>query len=668
MQDTLQDVIRRIQSGSQLTIEETLWIGLCGGLVFATLHLLTMLATRWGDRNATAKSLIFSILVHLSCSLGVVAFHPTPQVALPRDATLERMEVRQIVVDGEEHVPSEQQGNTPIDQRLTDPIEQQIARSEHMPLDLQPLELPERREFEETPLPTPDLPDLMDDPQPPPPVPKPDNLGDVGALTESARLLKVDDPTAEAQPDVSLPAMSAQRLRPTDPGQELETAVSRTSKPGAVDRIAPELDDRHMASIDAPSDTRSFLKRDDDERFLQRRSGPAPATVIPDEAGNDSPAPSETVSQGLPAASNFTRKMTRVLDAVDDGRVERIRPNRTPLAPSPESRGSAVVRDTGPIEIADLGPQPNLVRPNFDTIRKPEDVRVPSTYRLRNLERRREFARRFGGTEQSERAVEASLEWLARHQHPDGFWDADRFGAGQVAVDEAGVNRRNAGIHADSGVTALADARLSWERATRTKRGNTRQNVDRAIPVADFSKQTERTDISAETRPTTKSTYCHGMATYALAEAYGMQSDPTTGASNLRPMRSFKRSRVTFSRQCKIPTTAAGGMSKDQKGDMSIFGWQLMALKSAEIAGIPDSRRDALEVDGAVSERRAVIGVRSGGLAGYREDRAATHAGSMTAEALFCKQMLGLHPHAIPPACEAVGYLLQNIPASGAAN
>ena len=39
-------------------------------------HLITMLATRWGDRHIAFKSLIASILIHSVCLLGLEVFEP----------------------------------------------------------------------------------------------------------------------------------------------------------------------------------------------------------------------------------------------------------------------------------------------------------------------------------------------------------------------------------------------------------------------------------------------------------------------------------------------------------------------------------------------------------------------------------------------------------------
>jgi hypothetical protein len=111
---------------------------------------------------------------------------------------------------------------------------------------------------------------------------------------------------------------------------------------------------------------------------------------------------------------------------------------------------------------------------------------------------------------------------------------------------------------------------------------------------------------------------------------------------------------------------------KGYRGDMSMFGWQLMALKSARTAGldVPDEAFDRaidfLLVHGRAQRQRKQS--RYGGLAGYRiaVDRNGTETveppkPSMTAEALFCKQMLGIDRQH-PSYNEAVEYLLQNSP------
>ncbi|MCP4510985.1 MAG: hypothetical protein GY826_31825, partial [Fuerstiella sp.] len=101
-----------------------------------------------------------------------------------------------------------------------------------------------------------------------------------------------------------------------------------------------------------------------------------------------------------------------------------------------------------------------------------------------------------------------------------------------------------------------------------------------------------------------------------------------------------------------------------QEGDVSMFGWQMMSLKSAAIAGV--------SIDPTVRQRmiRFLDSVRQGnhgGLFGYRRsviiDGQETERVTpvMTAEALFCQQMLG-NPRESLASREAVQYLLRNRP------
>ena len=97
-------------------------------------------------------------------------------------------------------------------------------------------------------------------------------------------------------------------------------------------------------------------------------------------------------------------------------------------------------------------------------------------------------------------------------------------------------------------------------------------------------------------------------------------------------------------------------LPRQPEGDMSMFGWQLMAFRSAETAGITIPPEDSGTLVGFLQSRSRG---RSGGLAGYREKDPPSPA--MTAEALACKQLLGLRPDN-PMSAEAVDYLLQNRP------
>jgi hypothetical protein len=131
-----------------------------------------------------------------------------------------------------------------------------------------------------------------------------------------------------------------------------------------------------------------------------------------------------------------------------------------------------------------------------------------------------------------------------------------------------------------------------------------------------------------------------------------MQSDPTIDTGLRGPL--LRAIQYTLSTQ--NPDDGGWRYVKGQAGDMSIFGWQLMALKSAEIAGIKipdDAKRRMVQF---LSNRSYG---QDKGLASYREGEEVSV--SMTAEALFSRQMLGIK-RTDPASLEAVDYLMQNLP------
>jgi hypothetical protein len=95
-----------------------------------------------------------------------------------------------------------------------------------------------------------------------------------------------------------------------------------------------------------------------------------------------------------------------------------------------------------------------------------------------------------------------------------------------------------------------------------------------------------------------------------------------------------------------------------QGGDMSLFGWQLMALKSAQLGGVPIPVRVR---DRMVEFIKKNSRGDNGGLGAYRTTSPTTPA--MTAEALYCRQILGASRDSASSK-EAVAYLLsfRNLP------
>ncbi|MHB8901593.1 MAG: prenyltransferase/squalene oxidase repeat-containing protein [Thermoguttaceae bacterium] len=275
---------------------------------------------------------------------------------------------------------------------------------------------------------------------------------------------------------------------------------------------------------------------------------------------------------------------------------------------------------------------------------------VPRVYQWRVAANRPEIARLHGATGDSEAAVAAALKWLADNQEPDGRWNPARHGAGQE-LRVLGRDRFGAGADADTGISALALLAFLASGHTQCE-GDYRDQVGRGLEYL-LRSQAPDGNLGGKAR-TYAFMYCHAMATLALSEAYGMTGEPRLDGPVRRAVR--------YTVAAQNPTTGGWRYHIGDEGDTSQLGWQLMALKSAELAGVavpPSTRQAAIRFLGSVSSGR------SGGLAAYRPVEAPSR--SMTAEALACRYYLGIPPGPSIVA-EATEYLMAEVPGEGKAN
>lgn len=274
-------------------------------------------------------------------------------------------------------------------------------------------------------------------------------------------------------------------------------------------------------------------------------------------------------------------------------------------------------------------------------------VDVPDAYRLRVAADRADVARRRGGTGQTEAAVQAALRWLANNQSPDGRWNAKAHGAGREA-NISGRDRQGAGGSADNAMTGLALLAMLAGGHTHLD-GPYQKNVGRGI---DYLVESQADDGNLGGRAATfEFMYCHAMATCALSEAFGMTRDERLRAPVLRAIGYTVRAQDSI----------GGGWRyrPGDAGDTSQLGWQLMALKSAELAGVPISNTTR---QGVARYLQSVASGKHGGRASYRPGESPSRA--MSAEAIYCWQLLGL-PRQHPAENEAVEYLLDEMPGEG---
>jgi len=640
--------------------EELLWGMLIGAFLVSTIHLVTMFATRWGERRVTGKALLCSLMLHFAFAVGIMTVAPVP--GIPQgggtDQEEHRVVIRGVSTEPEARAPEPDAAQTPVWDRV--PAAKNVTKATGPVPQLPEMSAPDVHRVEQKTKPNdvkpPDLASLPDTLQPPPaPTHEEPAPSKQAAQTPEIEIPTSNSPTRADPAPPSIGTHTPSTDSKTNPAVARQPSELGTNSPTASKAAVanPTL----VASIAAPDARQAVVSETVPDSSLGGKPAPAPGPALPAEpATSRGPAlAGPGTAAGMGSGSGLAKPtiggpITPSNPEVGwQATVDRIRTNDLGAnAGQPGSPAAGTNSEYQPLDTRPTAPAPQVQGTSTSPLIVRRSNGVPPTYRLRKLSNRKENARAFGGTDQSERAVEASLRWLAKVQEREGYWSAKAFGAGQVKIDENGVDRNYAGRDAESGVTALAILAFLGAGYTHEE-GQYAENVDRALHWLVGQQRSDGNLGSGAGH--FAAMYCHGMATYAIAEAYGMQNDPTSNSMLREPLVRA----VHFILQNQNPD---GGWRyvKGQKSDVSMFGWQLMALKSAEIAGVSIPRDAKVGMIGFLRERG--LG-QYGGLAGYREDLPASP--SMTAEALFCKQMLGMKRNNAASQ-EAAEFLLNRLP------
>lgn len=244
-----------------------------------------------------------------------------------------------------------------------------------------------------------------------------------------------------------------------------------------------------------------------------------------------------------------------------------------------------------------------------------------------------------GGSLETERAVVAGLHWLAAHQEKDGHWSLDHFSR---AGDCDGRCDGRGGF-SDNAATALA--LLPFLGAAQShKMGSYQSVVERGLKWL-IARQEPNGDLRG---PGMARMYAHSLSTIVLCEALAMTGDdhllrgPATGA-------------VEYIVRAQNPE---GGWRYEpgQDGDMSVMGWQLMALQCAKGAYIDVPKRSFNRASHFLNSVRSG---KHGGLFAYQPGNAPSPA--MTAEGLLSREYLGW-PQDHPGLTEGVQWLMRDLP------
>lgn len=264
---------------------------------------------------------------------------------------------------------------------------------------------------------------------------------------------------------------------------------------------------------------------------------------------------------------------------------------------------------------------------------------LPELYALRDPNLRTLVLPLSGATMESEAAIERSLHWLSTCQSSDGRWDASDYGAGQEARID-GHDRQGAGAKADTAMTGLA--LLAFLGAGNTHLdGPYRDSVRKGLEFL-LSQQKEDGSLAGDSEFYAQM-YCHGIATFAMAEALAV-----TGDDRLR--KAVDRA-VAYTISAQSDRDGGWRYKAQDLGDMSQFGWQVMALVSAEHGDVAIPTRTWSRARQFLESSRTGT---SRLLAGYKPGEKAT--ATMTAEALWCRILLreSIDTQLLPEAIELI--------------
>jgi hypothetical protein len=177
------------------------------------------------------------------------------------------------------------------------------------------------------------------------------------------------------------------------------------------------------------------------------------------------------------------------------------------------------------------------------------------------------------------RAVTDALDWLARHQRPDGIWDRVGFDHLCPADDRCpGMALAQTDAAADVGVTALAVLAFLGSGHTHDQGAHAEQ-VRRAFEFI----LTRQTPDGSFSKNSSLQIYNDAIATLALAEALVQTGDPVFAIPLERAVRHLERAQQQAGGWNYTADTRAA------RNDTSVTGWVLMAFKAAAAAGVVPS-------------------------------------------------------------------------------
>jgi hypothetical protein len=195
-------------------------------------------------------------------------------------------------------------------------------------------------------------------------------------------------------------------------------------------------------------------------------------------------------------------------------------------------------------------------------------------------------AERIAAPQAADQAIQRGLQFLARHQMPDGRWSLTDFGASRSEIPAA----ERASLNSDTAATGLA--MLCFLRA-----GYRPQDPEFGPAIRrglDFLVNNQKADGDLFVLENSESNQCvwlysHGIATMAICEAYAISQDAA--------LREPAQKAIDFAVSAQHPIRGGWRYSPRYGSDTSVTVWVFAALVRGRQAGldVPDGAFDHVE-------------------------------------------------------------------------
>ncbi|MDR2762986.1 MAG: terpene cyclase/mutase family protein [Planctomycetaceae bacterium] len=235
----------------------------------------------------------------------------------------------------------------------------------------------------------------------------------------------------------------------------------------------------------------------------------------------------------------------------------------------------------------------------------------------------------FGGSNSStDAAIRAALDWLVQNQNPDGSWDL------------CGPYKNGAPYNKENKIAATAMALLALQGYGITPELDEADLSEYIQPSRNgwrwlLARQDKNGCFFDDKLPINDRFYTHGLCTIAICERIAM-------TNNEEIREEIREAAIRAVEYCVRHQSVEGGWryAADRYGagsDVSVTGWIVMALMAAEMAKIPVEKNVFENVNKFLDS----VAQDGGSKYSYRNARGEGVRKSMTAEALFCRELIG---------------------------